>query len=102
MKRLQEWVGFDLDRTLAVYETGQMGIGKAIPSMIAKVQEYLDKGVIVKIFTARAYWPEEIPKIQQWLIDNGLPALEVTREKDPACRRIYDDIAVQVIPNKGK
>lgn len=98
------WVGVDLDATLAEYNgwRGAENIGKPIPAMLERVKKWIAEGVTVKIFTARASIPEQIPPIHEWLEKHGLPRLEVTNVKDFAMVELWDDRAVQIIPNTGK
>lgn len=108
-KEVIDWIGIDLDRTLAYYETrvdfNPMEIGQIIPRAKEYVIDLIKKGekegFVVKIFTARAVFPNTIPIIQKWLIDNGLPKLDVTNAKDQGTILIIDDIARQMIPNTG-
>lgn len=98
------WIGVDLDATLAHYEgwKGSGHIGDPIPRMVERVRAWLKAGKEVKIFTARACVPEEIPLIQDWLENvAGLPRLPVTNVKDFRMLQLWDDRVVQVRPNKG-
>lgn len=103
------WIGVDLDRTLAYYDTwrGLTHIGRPIPQMLERVQRWVQEGKTVKIFTARYSLPdgperdELVTAIHKWLAEHNLPPLEVTNVKDFGCVEIWDDIAVQVIPNTG-
>ena len=103
---MQGWYGFDLDGTLAFYDhwRGDHHIGKPIPAMVQRLKKHLQRGDVCKIFTARASNrnPETISLIQDWTEKVVGQRLEVTCEKDFGCLRIYDDRAVQVIPNTGK
>lgn len=97
------WIGVDLDGTLAEYHGWNGGkIGAPVPKMLARVKEWVNQGVTVKIFTARACIPEDIPNIKAWLIENGLPELEVTNVKDFAMVELWDDRCIQVISNTGE
>jgi len=98
-----EWVGVDLDGTLAHWDgwKGMEHIGAPIPPMIDRVRSWLLEGVTVKIFTARASVPEHIPYIHDWLEKHGLPRLEVTNIKDFEMVQLWDDRCVQVISNTG-
>lgn len=100
------WVGIDLDGTLAVYDhwRGTGHIGKPVPLMVRRVKALLEKGYTVKIFTARAYRadPREIQLIEDWCLEHVGQKLEVTCTKDYGMLQLYDDRAVQVIPNTGK
>ena len=98
------WIAVDLDGTLA-YDDEWQGIehiGEPIPEMMKRVHEWLDSGITVKIFTARAAQSESIPHIKEWLRKHGLPDLEVTNCKDMNMIELWDDRAIQVEPNTGK
>jgi hypothetical protein len=98
-----ECYGVDLDGTLAEYHEwkGPDHVGKAIPKMLSKVKEWIDEGIRVVIFTARADDPDSIEAIVDWLEDNGIGGLEITNIKTPDISRIYDDRAIQVKRNEG-
>lgn len=98
------WIGVDLDGTLAYYDEwrGPDHIGMPIPAMLDRVQGWIDQGITVKIFTARATDPQQVEVVKEWLAKIGLPDLEVTNEKDFSMVELWDDRAVQVIPNTGK
>lgn len=98
------WIGVDLDGTLARYDGwyGPAHIGEPIPGMVQRVKNWLEEGVEVRIFTARASVPEYIPFVTQWLEKQGLPALEVTNIKDFAMICLWDDRCVQVETNSGE
>lgn len=102
------WIGCDLDGTLAKYAAGSYDhtkIGEIVPEMKLHVMRALAKGFDVKIFTARVSGPdrqETINMIQDWLVENGLPRLEVTNVKDYAMIEIWDDRARQVVMNTGE
>jgi hypothetical protein len=98
------WIGVDLDGTLA-HDTGWHGpdqIGPPIPEMLERVRSWLREGQRVKIFTARATIPQQIPPIREWLRKNGLPELEVTNVKDFDMIECWDDRAVEVVTNTGR
>ena len=98
------WTGVDLDGTLA--EWGMHStldkIGPPVPVMLEYVQQLVADGQRVKIFTARAGDPEQIPRIQKWLAKHGLDGLEITNVKDYHMVRLFDDRCIQVEPNTGK
>ncbi len=98
------WIGVDLDGVLAEYHgfTNPVDIGKPIPSMIARVKQMLQRGKIVKIFTARAANPRAIKAIREWLVDNGLPPLDITNVKDHDMIELYDDRVRRVETNTGR
>ena len=98
------WIGVDLDGTLAFYDTwkGANYIGDPILPMLNRVKQWLSENREVKIFTARASRPEELVYVKKWLVDNGLPELEITNVKDFGMIELWDDRCVQVIPNTGQ
>lgn len=93
----------DLDKTLAEYDGwhGPEHIGKPIPEMWKKVKKAMKAGFTVKIFTARASVPSNIPHIEKWLKRHRLPNLEITCQKDFETMEIWDDRCRQVEPNTG-
>lgn len=105
-------IACDFDRTLAHYESkkGLSYLGPAIPQMLEKVKDWLNKGYKVSIFTARVslsgHSQVEMTKqkilIQDWLIKNGLPELEITADKQPKFTHFVDDKAIGVEPNTGR
>ena len=98
------WTGVDLDGTLAQWDNTSSieTIGDPVPAMMALVKKMIANGIRVKIFTARAQDPDQLPLIREWLIKNGLPELEITNVKDYAMQRLYDDRCIQVEPNTGR
>ena len=97
------WIGVDLDGTLAHYEGwGNGDIGKPIPLMMDRVVEWLKHGKEVRIFTARASDPTQTKLVEAWLHEHGLGMLKVTNVKDFEMIELWDDRAVQVIPNTGR
>lgn len=98
------WIGVDLDGTLAFYDYWRGGthIGSPIPKMLERVKRWLAEGRRVKIFTARAVYPEQIVPITAWLVEVcKLPPLEITNVKDLEMDELWDDRAVQVEKNMG-
>lgn len=104
-----QWIGVDLDGTLAHY-TGWKGvhhIGPPVKRMRVRVVEWLAEGKRVKILTARATpgrddYAETIAAIEKWCLRHLGQVLEVTNEKDFGMTELWDDRAVQVIPNTGR
>jgi len=98
------WIGVDLDGTLSYYDrrASYKTIGEPIPAMMALVKKMINNGIRVKIFTARAEDPAQLPIIRKWLRDNGLPELEITNIKDYLMQRLYDDRCIQVERNTGR
>ena len=97
------WIGVDFDRTLAKYDkwAGGTDLGEPVPAMLARVLGWIAEGKTVKIFTARACFPELIPPVKEWLIKHGLGDLEITNVKDFGMIELWDDRAIGVIPNTG-
>lgn len=99
------WVGFDLDGTLATYGkwNGPAAIGEPIAPMVERVKRLLEKGVEVRIFTARASVQsrEVLEPIELWCARHIGRVLPITNVKDFACRALYDDRAVAVQFNTG-
>lgn len=112
-----EWIGVDLDGTLAHYQqwTRWNHIGKPIPKMVERVQQWLGIGITVKIFTARVGFDTDTCKIsgqiftkQQmidvigiWTFKHVGEPLVATATKDFNMRELWDDRAVQVVANTG-
>lgn len=105
------WIGVDLDGTLAYYDhwRGIHHIGDPIKPMVDRVEKWLDAGKCVKIMTARVYPQPEVEKIKlviwKWLQKNieGFERISgITHEKDFNMIELWDDRAIQLIPNTGK
>lgn len=106
------WIGVDLDGTLAHYDQwrGITHIGEPIAPMLARVKAWVAEGMTVKIFTARV-GPQrnDVPEqmavirktIEDWCEKHIGQRLEVTCTKDFGMIALWDDRAVQVIPNTG-
>lgn len=102
------WIGVDADQTLFHYD-GWGGIehfGPPIPAMVNRVRYHLGNEEEVRLFTARVSDPEWEPKgreawekISQQLFGVALAATNV---KDYEMTLLYDDKAVQVVPNTGE
>jgi hypothetical protein len=97
------WIGIDLDGTLAkIDHSPDNRIGEPVPKMMTRLSQLIQEGYRIKIFTARASEPSEIILVKKWLTENGLPELEITNVKDYGMLLLYDDRAIQVIPNTGE
>ena len=96
-------IAVDLDGTLAEYHgwVGEEHIGDIIEPMKEKVLEWIEQGEEVVIFSARADYYPSVKLIQAWLIENGLPSLEVTNLKRKSFVAFYDDRAFRVERNTG-
>ena len=102
----REWVGVDLDGTLAAAPTPEQAehgilIGDSVPLMLEKVQAMLSGGVTVKVFTARACDPASIPMGAAWLASHGLGSLPITNQKDYDMAVVFDDQAIQIVFGTG-
>lgn len=110
------WIGVDLDGTLAVYDGwhGETHIGAPVPRMVERVKRWLAEGREVRIFTARASTlpalPEEnrdystsaaVTAIEAWCLEHLGVVLPVTCKKDYLMTELWDDRAVQIVPNTG-
>jgi hypothetical protein len=122
------WYGWDFDRTLVKYDRwrGADHYGENIQAAVDALIQHLDKGDNVKIFTARIHpilsvslysqmsvasgtstgeflvGQEAVRAVQRWCMSNLGHPLEITCVKDARCIAIYDDIAIQVVPNEGR
>lgn len=98
------WIGVDLDGTLVYYQgwKGPDDIGDPIPRMMERVKGWLSQGIKVKIFTARATIPSQLPPVKDWLKKHGLGELQITNVKDINMIELWDNRCVQVIPNTGE
>jgi ribonuclease J len=102
---IEEWIGVDLDGTLAYYDgiwRGVEHIGEPIKPMIDFVKDLISQNKKIKIFTARAKNPKTIPYIHEWLDEQGLPRFDITNEKDFGMIMLYDDRCMQVVTNSGE
>ena len=111
---MKAWIGVDLDGTLAEYDgwQGPQHIGRPIQPMVDRVADWLKEGKAVKIMTARVSHDgtreriedanSALDAIQAWCVAVfGFP-LEVTNIKDYGMVELWDDRAIQVIPNTGQ
>lgn len=98
------WIGVDLDGTLAEYGgwQGPDSIGKPIPLMLGRVKKWLERGEEVRIFTARASLPAQVEPVERWCKKHIGVVLPVTCMKDSGMIELWDDRAIQVIPNTGE
>lgn len=97
-----DWIGVDLDGTLAV-DDGWQGcehIGSPIPAMVARVKRWIAAGRTVVILTARPR--ESYPFIEAYCAEHVGQKLPVTDRKGAGMARLWDDRAVQVLVNSGE
>lgn len=110
---MNAWIGVDLDGTLAHYDgwVSPTHIGEPVPLMVTRVQKWLSEGKEVRIFTARVYGAGRVdPKehvdvcvaIQEWCLRHLGVVLPMTCTKDYGMVELWDDRAVQIIPNTGE
>jgi hypothetical protein len=103
------WIAVDLDGTLIEYHGWVSGqsFGKPVPQMVERVQSWLDKGIDVRIFTARAAHfnepgGEEHKKgIENLCVQLFGQVLPITNQKDFHMIELWDDRCKQVLPNTG-
>ena len=108
----KEWIGVDLDGTLAQkHPDGWQGIshiGEPIPLMVDRVKKWLAEGKTVKILTARFAEPDLKTReqvvffIRQWCVTYIGQRLEVTCSKDMHMTELWDDRARQVETGTGR
>lgn len=110
------WIGVDLDGTLAEYGgwVGETHIGEPVGSMLFRVRKWIADGKEVRIFTARVAegalnldgTPHDVSHvraaIQDWCEKHVGVRLPVTNVKDYSMIELWDDRAIQVIPNTGE
>lgn len=99
------WIGVDFDRTLCHYD-GQWrdGVitGEPIAPMLDRVKRWLDAGLDVRIFTARATQPGQHEQIEAWCMRHLGRFLPVTATKDWQMVEAWDDAMVSVERNTGR
>lgn len=116
------WIAVDLDGTLAYYKPGMASvgeIGEPIPAMLERVKRWLADGQEVRIFTARVGmaedWADSMSRpvwealiaeqrglIEAWCERHLGQKLTVTATKDYGMIELWDDRAIQVVPNTGQ
>lgn len=112
----KDWIGVDLDGTLAVYNEweGLCTIGEPVPLMVKRVKKWLEEGKRVKIFTARV-GPQDLSNglpeieyiavrtaIEDWCFVHLGQKLEITNAKDFLLTELWDDRCVPVERNTGR
>lgn len=107
----EEWVGFDLDGTLAKYDgwKGIDHIGDPVPSVVVLAYMLHKLGHKIKILTARVAPrtgkddSEKARKyVEEWCEKNLGFVPEVTYVKDASMVALFDDRACAVEENTGK
>lgn len=112
------WIGVDLDGTLAMYPVPIDQIGEPIPLMVARVKQWHDDGIEVRIVTARVgqcgvdnpdgvkddetFAMNQRRLIHEWCKKHLGFDLKVTCMKDFQMIQLWDDRAIQVRTNTGE
>jgi len=103
------WIAVDLDGTLAEfhkYDPKDHSIGKPVPKMLERVKKWLDEGRDVRLMTARAAADEDrdvhLRLIKEWMLEHLGRTIPITCSKDQHMIELWDDRAVQVVPNTGE
>ena len=107
----EEWIGFDLDGTLAKYDgwKGIEHIGEPVDTMVIIAKMLHRIGKKIKILTARVA-PRDDGEggdkakkyVEAWCKKNLGFVPEITYEKDASMAALFDDRAVAVEQNTGK
>lgn len=99
-----EWIGVDLDGTLAllVENYQPLAIGPPNPSMVERVKKALQQNKAVKVFTARLAVEEPLRSqiqeaIASWTLAHVGVKLDSTNEKDPGMVELWDDRAKPIV-----
>lgn len=120
--RTPGWIAVDLDGTLAEYHgwKGVDHVGDPVPAMLERVKRWIAEGHDIRIFTARVDGGEVAIKmgeeggkqyrnvaqvrsiIEAWCLKHIGQVLPVTNVKDFGMMEVWDDRAVQVVPNTGE
>jgi hypothetical protein len=97
------WYGIDLDETLAYYvgPSGNTKIGSAILEIMVIAKRWLSEGKDVRLFTARAGFPDAVAEIESWLLEHDLQDMKITNVKDHGMVILLDDKAREVVGNTG-
>jgi hypothetical protein len=110
------WIGVDLDGTLAHCQRTpdwDGSVGVPVLTMVSRVKRWLGEGRDVRIFTARVAEVEGVTEgprsvdaqralVEAWCEQHLGVVLPVTATKDYHMLELWDDRAVQVIPNTGR
>lgn len=94
----------DWDGTICEYH-GWLGpglFGKPITLMVNRIREWLARGTVVKVVTARAVAPDDVVAIEEKCVELFGRKLPVTDRKDFRMRELWDDRAVRVEKNTGR
>ncbi len=108
----KRWIGVDFDGTLVenTWRPGQAVtpgmIGRNIAPMVNRVKRWIAQGKEVRILTARVstispFFAANRAIIDKWCQKNLGKSLPITCEKDPCMEELWDDRAVQLVPETG-
>ncbi len=94
-----QWIGVDLDGTLAYYDhyRGDNHVGAPTP-LVSSVRQWVQDGLDVRIFTAR----KPHPAIRRWCKEHLGKVLPITSTKDSGMIAFLDDRAIGIRHNTGK
>jgi len=95
----------DLDGTLAVYDgwKGIYHIGEPVEAIVEYVQNLIESGIEVRIFTARGCEGlAALRYVEEWALKHVGYALKATNIKDFGMVFLIDDRAFTVEKNTGK
>lgn len=105
-RRTSGWIGVDLDGTLAEYHgwIADGSVGAPIPLMVDRVKAWLERGIEVRIVTARVASGSDDQRaiISRWCLEHLGRVLATTHQKDMAMIELWDDRAVSVEANTGR
>ena len=118
MRNRLGWIGVDLDGTLALTVSNTREIGAPIAPMLARVHDWLDQGIEVRIVTARVgasgvtlrdgtvddqcNAERQRALVGAWCVEHIGQSLPITHGKDVMLIELWDDRAVQVERDTGK
>ena len=100
------WIAVDLDGTVLesppdhIYESdvGEHIFGNPIPGAKEALQEMIDSGAVVSIYTARQYFADGEDKenklteaVEKTLVDHGIPFTDIYIGKKPPAHHFIDD-----------
>lgn len=103
----KEVIAVDLDGVLAEYTEWKSidHFGAPIQKMIDRVKKWIKEGKTVVIFTARIDNNDSNAAekyVEDWLEEQGIRGLKITNIKTHDIIELWDDHAVQLIPNTGE
>lgn len=115
-KENRKWIGVDFDGTLALDVAGRTDpytLGKPVPEMVKRVQDWLAEGFDIRLLTARmhpiSYSCGGIQRdlgrmeaeLRAWCAKHVGVELACTCQKDGLMEVLWDDRAVRVVNGEG-